>query len=178
MTPKYLPLIEVLEVGIPIRAVPPCTLSHCFTNREFFEYRDRSIDERLSPTIPATAGGSAVVYNLTALLTCPLKLTRIVLGRQQNSKGHDGDQSVLYQHGMTFSPLQVQNVIISYESGDRSFPLLDNGRENMFYVHDAGGKVFILILYKVTLKRWAVTFKAGFYTPLLGKTNYHLYVRN
>jgi hypothetical protein len=133
--------LRLVATGIPVPSTEEYSTDQCFD--EGFAGRDPDIDILMTNQIPATEGGTVICHQLTQSGHTFMEMAHKLLSLK-TPKSEEAITKSLFEQGKTFSPKQVEDLHKRFVAGETQIGLNTNGCSNFFFVHDKGGRVFIL----------------------------------
>ncbi len=130
---------EILTRNNPIAAVKACKMDHCFEDKSIFGRTD--FCDLLETSFPAVPGGKVVTYEFPSGMKF-WRMAQFILPKKTSNLRILS--KLLIERGMTFSPKQVEAIVMRFENGDVSFELFSSGFSNFFFVHDKRYHIFLL----------------------------------
>jgi hypothetical protein len=134
-------IMACVAMNVATPAVTACNTDDCFTDSKVFS-RDGDLDNWLTASLPATEGGSSKVMKLVRDGMTSKHMAQVVTNEGSDDLGLLGKKFI--EAGKTYSPKQVEQLVLKFHNGDKSIGLLDNGDANLFFIHDDKGNVFVL----------------------------------
>jgi|GEM_PF-2685756 len=137
---KVMSKFKSIVASFTVATVDKIKVSDCFTDK-IWVYRDGDWDRWLTKLTPATPAGKPAVYELTENGPTVKGMAQFVLGTTEYDIAKLA--KALVANGKTFSPKQVDDLVIRFVKGEKAIGLNDNSYANLFFVHDDDGNVFV-----------------------------------